>query len=76
MMAYEIKRAARHEYPFALMVIDCDNFKPINDNFGHAFGDKFLQTIANILEEEKLIDGKCVCCGREAKYHVVWGIQY
>ncbi|MDD2887988.1 MAG: GGDEF and EAL domain-containing protein [Aliarcobacter sp.] len=53
MMAYEIKRAARHEYPFALMVIDCDNFKPINDNFGHAFGDKFLQTVANILEEEK-----------------------
>ena len=53
MMSYEIKRAARHDYPFALMVIDCDNFKPINDNFGHAFGDKFLQTVANILEEEK-----------------------
>ncbi len=53
MMAYEIKRAQRHDYSFALMVIDCDNFKPINDNFGHAFGDKFLQTIANILEEEK-----------------------
>lgn len=28
-----------------------------------------------ILEEE-LIDGKCVCCGKEAKHHVVWGIQY
>jgi diguanylate cyclase (GGDEF)-like protein len=53
MMCYEIKRAAKHEYPFALMVIDCDNFKPINDNFGHAFGDKFLQTVANILEDEK-----------------------
>ncbi|WP_368029843.1 putative bifunctional diguanylate cyclase/phosphodiesterase [Arcobacter sp. s6] len=53
MMSYEIKRANRHEYPFSLMIIDCDNFKPINDNFGHAFGDKFLQTIANILEEEK-----------------------
>ena len=53
MMSYEIKRANRHEYSFALMVIDCDNFKPINDNFGHAFGDKFLQTIADILEEEK-----------------------
>lgn len=26
--------------------------------------------------EEKLIDGKCVCCGKEAKHHVVWGIQY
>jgi len=53
MMSYEIKRADRHEYSFALMVIDCDNFKPINDNFGHAFGDKFLQTIADILEQEK-----------------------
>ena len=53
MMAYEIKRAAKHDYPFALMIIDCDNFKPINDNFGHAFGDKFLQTVADILEEEK-----------------------
>ncbi len=53
MMAYEIKRAERHKYSFALMVIDCDNFKPINDNFGHAFGDKFLQTVADILNEEK-----------------------
>jgi len=26
--------------------------------------------------EEPLIDGKCVCCGKEAKHHVVWGIQY
>lgn len=29
-----------------------------------------------ILEEEPLIDGNCVCCGKEAKHHVVWGIQY
>jgi len=53
MMSYEIKRAKRHDYSFALMVIDCDNFKPINDNFGHSFGDEFLQRIADILESEK-----------------------
>ena len=29
-----------------------------------------------ILEDEPLIDGKCVCCGKEAKHHVLWGIQY
>ena len=29
-----------------------------------------------ILEGEKLVNGKCVCCGKEAKYHVLWGIQY
>ena len=29
-----------------------------------------------ILENEPLVDGKCVVCGKEAKHHVVWGIQY
>ncbi len=29
-----------------------------------------------ILEDKELIDGKCVCCGKDAKHHVVWGIQY
>ena len=29
-----------------------------------------------ILENEESIDDKCVCCGKEAKHHVVWGIQY
>ena len=29
-----------------------------------------------ILEGAKTIDDKCVCCGKEAKYHVIWGIQY
>ncbi len=26
--------------------------------------------------DEDLVDGKCVCCGKDAKYHVIWGIQY
>ena len=26
--------------------------------------------------DEPLITGKCVCCGKEAKHHVIWGIQY
>lgn len=26
--------------------------------------------------EEKPIDDKCVCCGKKAKHHVIWGIQY
>ncbi len=29
-----------------------------------------------ILEDHKLIDGKCIVCGKEAKHLVVWGIQY
>jgi len=53
MLDYEIKRARRHEYSFALMVLDCDNFKHINDTYGHVFGDKYLQSIADILEAQK-----------------------
>ncbi len=26
--------------------------------------------------DEPLITGKCVCCGKEAKHHVIWGLQY
>ena len=29
-----------------------------------------------ILENAKKIDDKCVCCGKEAKHHVIWDIQY
>ena len=29
-----------------------------------------------ILEDEELLNDKCVCCGKKAKHHVVWGIQY
>lgn len=52
-LEYEIKRADSHGYEFALMVIDCDNFKPINDKYGHAFGDLFLQEFSKILHDSK-----------------------
>jgi prolyl-tRNA synthetase len=29
-----------------------------------------------IVEDGEKIDTKCVCCGKEAKHHVIWGIQY
>jgi len=52
-LEYEIKRADAHGYEFALMVIDCDNFKPINDRYGHAFGDLYLQEFSRVLEKSK-----------------------
>lgn len=53
LLDYEIKRAARHEYKFGVLVIDCDNFKPINDTYGHSFGDDFLKEFADLLEASK-----------------------
>ena len=28
------------------------------------------------ITDDELLTGKCVCCGNEAKYSVIWGIQY
>jgi len=46
-----IKENRRENFSFALIFIDLDNFKPINDNFGHEEGDKILKEVASILKE-------------------------
>jgi diguanylate cyclase (GGDEF)-like protein len=42
----EIERSIRYNHPFTIAFIDMDNFKTINDTFGHLYGDKMLRTIA------------------------------
>lgn len=42
---------ARSEQPAALLYIDLDDFKPINDTFGHAAGDDALITVAGLLKD-------------------------
>ncbi|NMF88178.1 EAL domain-containing protein [Aromatoleum petrolei] len=46
LLEYEIMRAGRHGYHFAVVVIDLDNFKTVNDLHGHEFGDRYLQALA------------------------------
>lgn len=46
LLGYEIGRAKRYDYKFSVLVIDLDNFKNINDSYGHTFGDKFLSEFA------------------------------
>jgi diguanylate cyclase (GGDEF)-like protein len=50
-LAGEIARHERKGIPFCLAYIDCDNFKQVNDNHGHAEGDRLLKAIAEVALE-------------------------
>ncbi|WP_457597713.1 diguanylate cyclase [Hydrogenimonas sp.] len=46
LLEHEIARAARYGHPFSLLFFDIDNFKKINDTFGHETGDRVLVEVA------------------------------
>jgi len=50
-LARELARAERHGSQVAVLVLDLDDFKKINDTYGHHVGDRALREVARVLRE-------------------------
>ncbi|MCZ6765527.1 MAG: diguanylate cyclase [bacterium] len=51
-MEHEVARSSRYKGELALILMDIDNFKEVNDKFGHSTGDLLIERIGRLLREK------------------------
>jgi diguanylate cyclase (GGDEF)-like protein len=61
----ELQRARRHGTPIGLMMIDIDDFKSVNDRFGHVAGDMVIGGVADIIRRSVRRFDTCARYGGE-----------
>jgi two-component system, cell cycle response regulator len=63
---HEIKRCKRYNNVFSVLMLDIDHFKKVNDDFGHAAGDKALEHLAQVIKKHmRQVDVPCRFGGEE-----------
>jgi diguanylate cyclase (GGDEF)-like protein len=48
----EVSRARRNNKPFQVVMLDLDDFKKVNDTFGHKIGDRMLREVGNLIQSQ------------------------
>lgn len=62
----EIERAQRYKHPMSIIMVDIDNFKKLNDEFGHLLGDEVLRQVGGIFAQQlRKVDTACRYGGEE-----------
>jgi two-component system, cell cycle response regulator len=61
----EYAYAIRHDRTLALLLIDIDHFKSVNDTFGHQAGDHVLQQVSSVLSSTLRTEDMCARFGGE-----------
>ncbi len=61
----QLSAAARHDFPFWVVMTDLDFFKKVNDTYGHDAGDTVLKTFADILKAHTRQSDICARLGGE-----------
>lgn len=49
MLEYEVGRSERHQHEFSILMLDLDDFKDVNDTYGHPCGDMVLRGLAEVM---------------------------
>ncbi|MBK8535532.1 MAG: GGDEF domain-containing protein [Candidatus Competibacteraceae bacterium] len=63
LLQMEIDRSKRYKHPFTVAYIDIDNFKQLNDKFGHRAGDLVLCTVADLARTQLRSTDLCARLG-------------
>jgi diguanylate cyclase (GGDEF)-like protein len=61
----EVQRARRQRQPLALLIVDIDDFKQVNDSRGHLAGDRVLREMSGIMRQSVRIFDTCARFGGE-----------
>ncbi len=51
-LSHEIERSIRYVQPLSLILMDMNNFKQINDRYGHYMGDRFLGLVGEVIARQ------------------------
>ncbi len=75
-LTHAIERCAKSDLPISVLMIDVDNFKPLNDTLGHAAGDDLLRSIGQIFRSTLREGDVAFRCGGDEFVVVLEGSDF